>query len=205
MSKKRLTCFCEHTFEVDFPEQFSIDKTPETLEQILDGSFMSFTCPNCGKVLKPEFSFLLTDTTGDIEIAFIPEEQRAAYMNGKESFPETKRVVIGYKELVEKIKIMKNNLDDRVIEIIKFYLLQKAEQEIEHPDILFNGFDPKDPNSLIFHIHDLQSDQLGVIPIPFSFYEKNLSSLPEKVNDEQFQDILTPPYISIKKIDIGEG
>jgi hypothetical protein len=164
---------------------------------------MSFTCPNCEKTLKPEFPFVITDTSRDIEITFIPEEQRTAYMKGKKIFPETERVVIGYKELVEKMKVLTYDLDDRVIEIIKFYLLQKAEQEGEHIEILFNGFDPNDPNTLVFHIYGLHTDELGVIPIPFSSYEKNLSSLPEKENDERFQEILRPPYISIKKIYIG--
>jgi hypothetical protein len=36
------------------------------------------------------------------------------------------RVAIGYDELVEKFLIKRAGLDDRVVEVLRYYLLQKA-------------------------------------------------------------------------------
>lgn len=202
MSKKTVTCFCEHTFEVDFPDTFDVQHSPEILTHILNGTFMTFLCPKCGKTLKPEFPCSLIDSSREIEIGFIPEEQRSGYLKGTHPFPALKRVVIGYKELVEKIKIVTSDLDDRIIEIIKFYLYQKAEQEDKNIEIFFHEKESSNRNMLVFHIYGLQTDQLGVLNIPFSLYEKNADDFP---NQEPFDEILKPPYISIKKITIGES
>ncbi|MCL2472766.1 MAG: CpXC domain-containing protein, partial [Treponema sp.] len=53
--KQKIPCFCDNNFEVEVPEEINLDSDPKYLEEILDGTFMNFICPSCGKKHKPEF------------------------------------------------------------------------------------------------------------------------------------------------------
>ena len=68
----KITCFCEHSQEIEFPEHYDLQKNPETEDRILEGSFQSVTCENCGKLLKPELPARITDSRRDIDIAYYP-------------------------------------------------------------------------------------------------------------------------------------
>ena len=51
--KRRIVCFCEHSFDADVPDSVDLGKQPEVEQAILSGEFLSIRCPSCGKVLKP--------------------------------------------------------------------------------------------------------------------------------------------------------
>ena len=53
---QRIPCFCETTFSAEIPDEIDLDAEPACLDRITDGTFLNFTCPNCGKKHKPEFA-----------------------------------------------------------------------------------------------------------------------------------------------------
>jgi hypothetical protein len=53
--KKKIPCICDNTFEVEIDVEYDLDRDGKYLDEILNGSFLNFTCPGCGKNNKPEF------------------------------------------------------------------------------------------------------------------------------------------------------
>ena len=120
--KRRIVCFCEHGFDTDVPDTVDLGKEPEVEQAILDGEFLSIRCPNCGKVLKPEFPVLIEDPQAENSVFLVPELDRSAFFRGSLAYSirEANRVAIGYEELAEKFLLKRYDLDDRVVEIVKY-------------------------------------------------------------------------------------
>ncbi len=159
---------------------------------------MSFSCPKCGNEIKTEIALRLTDKNNGIDLQFLPELERINYLSGRIKV-KADRLAIGYKELVEKMLIYGEKLDDRIIEIIKFQLLEKSENK--DITIFLNHVDS---NKLIFHIHGLKPDRLGVSQIPRRVYDKINGSLMQLLNDKNIKLFTKPPYISVNRIFLEE-
>ena len=65
-------------------------------------------------------------------------------------------------------------------------------------------FDHEKDDSLFFHIHGLKPDEIGVAAIPRSFYLKVEDDLSKPAADEDYRQIIEPPYISVRKFIIEE-
>ncbi len=211
MSKRKLVCMCENEFEVDVPDVVDLSENPEVRDDILKGNFMSYTCPKCGKLLKPEFPFLLLNSGDNVNIFFIPELDRGSYFRGRLEYTvseEANRIVIGFAELIEKLSILDFGLDDRVIESVKMYLLEKAVNGNQDTNMDDRGykeliprvwFDKKTERELIFKIEGLKNDSIALAKIPIETYERFVGELDNKKN-KLLQTILSPPYVSVNKL-----
>ena len=132
--KREIVCFCEHRFDADPPEEVDLARSPELEEAILAGSFMTAKCPRCGRLLKPEHPVRVRDAGRGIDLFMIPEEDRREYLHGASppgSGGGAARVVIGYAELLEALQAVRCGLDARALEVVKYYLLNRALQEVE--------------------------------------------------------------------------
>lgn len=198
---RKIVCLCEHKFEMDFPEEITLED--EIRDAILDGSFMNVTCPQCKTVLKPELPFCLKDTSHDLDIFFIPECDRTAFLMQKLSYDigEPGRVVIGYKELVEKLKLQSAGLDDRAVEILKYYILSKAKSTSASEDI-FIYFHALQETGLVFYIEGLKDGEIGQYEVSRDLYAKAVKDLEKKEKDPAFATFLTPPYVSLNKVSV---
>jgi len=200
MSEQRqIPCYCDNLVEIEVPEEVDLASDPEAERSIREGSFLSVLCPKCGKLLKPEFPVRILDSRAGIELFLIPELERGSFLLGKSAYrlrdPQQGRIVIGYPELVEKLAILREGLDDRVVETIKFYLDQKAQSD-ESLQILFRA---KSGDKLVFHLMGLRKDEVGISNIPFSLYETIQRELATRLTQEPFDLLLAPPYVSYQK------
>ena len=191
-------CHCGEIFETDLEPELDLEKRPEIYRQILDGNFMSFSCPKCGRLIKTEVSIRLRDAAAGIDLQFLPELERTNYLAGNIGIGAP-RLAIGYPELVEKITIYGGKLDERIIEIIKFQLLEKA----ENSDIRI-FLDHLDNDVLSFHIHGLRPDKVGLSNIPFSVYDRMNENLDQLLKDDNISLFTNPPYISVNRIYLEE-
>jgi hypothetical protein len=198
--KRELTCHCGETVEADFPEEVDISSMPETIEEILNGSFLSVTCGSCGELLKPEFSTHIYDSGGRLNLYYLPELERTRYLAGKVE-TDADRVAIGFPELREKILMFSRGLDDRAVEILKFMLLEKIEDP-DQADITLVELSERD--ELVFHIEGIKEDEVGVSKVPMDLYNKIWNSLDERLQEEPFSSIAEGQYVSIHKISIED-
>jgi hypothetical protein len=197
--KRDITCYCGHEFEADFPEEIDISRQPEVCEQVLSGTFMSVTCEQCGKELKPEFPVYIYDSGDNFELYFIPEIERGAYMSGRSSYAAG-RVAIGFPEFREKCAIYQNKLDDRVVEILKYLLYEKTED----PESVTIYFESLQGGSLEFRIFGMKESEVGITRVPERLYRKVEAELDKRIQEEPFATITAPPYVSVQKISIED-
>lgn len=197
---KTITCTCDNVIEADFKDRYSAEDDDTLLDSILEGDFLSVTCGECGKVLKPEIPVRITGKNPPLDIYFVPEKERDAVLSGKKDFPDADRIVVGYPELEEKILAAVSSLDDRAVEVLKFYLLNKIDEEAEVSIYLHEVED----GNLRFRIHGLKEDEIGIVPVDRKLYDKVLSQIDELETSEDLGEVLTPPYVSVQKIYLGE-
>ncbi len=189
-----ITCFCDHEVTADFPETINLDEDRRFMDDILQGDFQTLRCPQCGTLLKPEITTVFSIPSRDLTLLYLPEQQRDPFLRGEVECSAA-RVVIGFPELMEFMKLHRDDLDARAVETIKFFLLQKCEnQEVR---ILY---DHGTSDKLTFHITGIRSDEIAVSSLPRDLYEKTMATLDERTKTEEFGFIFQPPYISINKV-----
>ncbi len=195
-----IICNCEKSFEAEVPDVIDLAHDPGVIEEILTGTFLIFTCPHCGNAIKPEFPLNIVDSTTGVDIFLIPEIDRNRFLLGLYGNDDHDRVVVGFAELVEKLQITKASLDDKAVELLKYYLLVKAGSGA-NPRIFFAKIENE---NLVFDIFGLKTDEIGIARIPRALYESACQDLASKVNEEPYKMILEPPYVSVTKIEITE-
>lgn len=196
--QKQITCNCGHEFESEISDRFDLAEDPELEDRILHGHFLSFICDQCGRNLKLEFAVQIVDAARDWELFLVPESERSSYLLGKSKYGDHKRIVIGYAELIEKLKIYGENLDDRGIELIKYYLLQKVGGN-EGISVYFENLENE---NLVFHIHGLRKDEVGLARISREIYNRTTEELEDKADKPPYSSFLTPPYVSVSQVEI---
>jgi hypothetical protein len=203
-AQRHIACFCETTFDADLPTSADMGADPEIEQLILDGSFMSLTCPGCGKRLTPEYPSRLTGVSGFGDLFLVPETDRGAYERNTLGYETGSpgRIAIGFPELQEKVLIAGLGLDDRVIEIMKYYLLTGStsaadgEQEKE-VGIVYRG---KESTRHVFNIIGMKEGEIGVARLAEELYGRIASDVETRVKEDPFQDFCAPPWVSLRRI-----
>jgi hypothetical protein len=177
---------------------------PEIEQLILDGSFMSVTCPGCGRRLAPEYPFHLTGVSSFGDLFLVPETDRGAYERGRLDYGTGSpgRIVVGFAELQEKVLIAGLGLDDRVIEIMKYYLLTGSASEGDgSPEkdvgIVYRG---KESGRHVFNIMGMKEGEIGVARLAEELYARIASDVETRVSEDPFQDFCAPPWVSLRRV-----
>jgi hypothetical protein len=199
---RHIACFCESSFDTEIPDSADLAVDTGVEEQILSGDFMAVSCPACGKRLTPEYPFHLTGvkTVGDLFL--VPEADRGAYLLGTLDYSPGSpgRIVIGFPELAEKVLIFGGGLDDRVIEIMKYYLLTgpagPGNEAAGDASLLYRG---EEDGKHLFHILGMKEGQVGVARLAGAIYAKIAADVETRVLEEPFRDFCEPPWISLRK------
>ncbi len=189
----KIDCYCGTSFEVDIKTEINLLENPEIEVQILNNNFMEFKCPGCDKILKPEYKTRFY--SDDMDILMIPEIDRDSLLAGKIKI-ESKQIVVGFQELREKLYIKKHHYDDRIIELIKLFLLEKTNTKLDIKII----FTKKEKDDLVFHIYGLKEGETGISKIPESIYNSIGSNLVERMKDPGIMELLSLPYRSVNTI-----
>lgn len=122
--------------------------------------------------------------------------ERNGYLSGRIEIPSVHRVVIGFRELVEKVQIYLEGLDDRAIEIAKSRLLQKAPEDSDAEAFFYCIEGP----AAVFHIYGLKEHEIGVARIPLEVIRRITEDLPTILAEEPAKSILAGPYVSLRNV-----
>ena len=219
--KQKITCFCDNIFEVETFEEINLDSDPAFLDSILDGSFMNFTCPRCGKKHKPEFKLSVLWPSKKIRFEVFPELDRGEFYRRKKQHADKKpyplETIIGYPEMAERLAVIRDGYDPAPIESIKYYLYVKAEEQ--YPDdeleIWYYGtsctpgasisagtsLPIKEQGTMLeFHIHGIRENEVAVMKIPFSTYQKTYEDFKRNPKSEIFSALRVRSYLSVKNM-----
>ncbi|HET6449689.1 MAG TPA: CpXC domain-containing protein [Spirochaetia bacterium] len=207
-TSRRIACFCETTFDAEIPERADLAADPEIEQLILDGTFMAVTCPACGKRLTPEYPFRLTGVKPWGEVVMVPEVDRVAFLRGALDYVGSPgRVVVGFPELSEKVLLAGAGRDDRVIEIMKYYLLTGSErsepqESAEEVRVIYRG---EEAGRHLFAIMGLREGEVGMARLADELYGRIASDVERRVAEDPFQDFCTPPWVSLRRVTGAEG
>ena len=205
--KRKITCFCDNSFEVEVPEEIDLD-TGKYLEEIQNGSFFSFTCTACGKVHKPEFPLSVFWPSKNLNFEVLPEQERGEFQRrkkdsaGKET--GTLETIIGYPELADRLAVIKDGFDPVAVEAIKYFLHLKADEQYPD-DVIDIWYYGNTDNSLEFHIHGIRANEVAVMKIPLSLYHKTLDDYKKSPKSEVFASLKLRNYLSVKNAMIPEA
>jgi hypothetical protein len=206
---QKIPCFCDNSFTVEIPSEIDLDSKPVWIDEILNGTFLNFTCPSCGKKHKPEFALKVLWASKKIWFDVFVELDRGEFYRRKKEVPDSgpalKDTIIGYPELAESILTYQDGLEPVAVEAIKYFLHVKAEENYPdvEMDIWYSGLTPE--KSLEFHIHGIKEDEVAVMKVPFSLYEKNLGDYRKHPKAEIFTSLRVRSYLSVKNMMRPEG
>ena len=137
---------CHHKFEENLPT--AIFSTGEETERIKAGDFAGLTCPSCGNEFILNYRFAYTDEINQFMIvndpAFVDRKARLAFSTSlgligaarkDELIKHTLRVTHNYDMLREKIQILEAGLDDKVVELMKYFLINNEDFAYKATDI----------------------------------------------------------------------
>ena len=197
---RSVTCHCEAVFDADLPETVDMDARPQAMTEILEGTFLSARCPECGTVVKPDLAVRVLSGSRTLDLQVIPEMERYAFYRGTVKLPQGVEAVIGYRELVERVKAVRDGLSSRALEIIKYLLLARAEQDAPEAEIVVE-YAGREKESLVFDVWGLKEGEAGVVRVPAALYEKTLSELSRKSSEEPFSKIFAGSYRSVRALE----
>jgi hypothetical protein len=207
--KHKITCLCGAVFSADADEEINLDNNPDYLDRIMDGSFMSFSCPDCGKKHKPEFPLVVQWPGKKIKFEVLGELDRGGFYRRKKDPPGI-ATVIGYPELADRLAVIRDGLEPVVIEALKYYLLLKAEET--YPDLQISawyqgsGADSSGhPESVEFHLHGIRADEIAVSRVPWTLYEKTMADYKKNPRRELFSSLRTRSYLSVQNMQRPEA
>ena len=202
---QKINCFCDFEFTEEIPEEIDIDKEPKIIDQILDGSFLNFTCSRCGKKHKPEFDIKIAWPSRNLVFEVFTELNRGEfYRQKKDDKAKTEEetalrteTIIGYPELADRLLVYRDKLEPIGIEAIKYFLHLKAEESYPDSeiDIWYIGMDK---DSLEFHIHGIKENEVAMMKVPFSLYEKYTDEYKTNPKSDLYKALITRTYISVK-------
>lgn len=151
-----MTCpSCGHVFR----EEFNTAVFSDTVEReaILKNDFGEVVCPHCNHKFILNYRFVYTDDELKYMIIndpkFVDSSNRLALVSSfklldavrKNEAKKFRRVMTAdIKDLREKILIFEAGLDDKVVEIMKYILLESDDLAIDHDDVkdfTYDGFD----------------------------------------------------------------
>jgi len=196
---KQVTCRCDAVVEVDAPDVIDFDADPSFVAKLASGDSPAAACPRCGAVVRAELPLRVVSKSRGLDLAVLPELERLAAYRGKADSGGAAEIVLGYQELFERARMVRDGLDPKAVEAMKYALQGKAEES--EPDaevsVFFNGL--KD-GALEFHILGLKSGQAGVVRLPRASYDKVAADLPAASAKEPYKSIFAGRYQSIKKM-----
>ncbi len=196
---KKFVCHCEQEIDLDIPDLLDLDASPDIMKEIVDGSYLTTQCPKCGTKLRPEFSMRVQSAKNKLDAFVLTELDRLSVYRDKADAPRGCELLLGFAELVERLKIIDAGLDAQAIEVIKYYLQGKAEESEPGADINVSFNSVKD-GKLVFHILGFSTGDAGILAIPRETYESTRADLPEMLKKKPFAGLFGGNYHSIKKL-----
>lgn len=193
--------------EGEFPVWESLNSVldPEAKADLMESCLFEYTCPKCGTLQNFTYDMLYHQMDSDFMIQLCEDEGKIArYKDMFDEFSQNAggvlkaieseykfRIVRSRNRLREKIYIFDHNLDDRVIEIMKLFLMVDiTEKNPDHVvDEMFLEISDKVPSRFAIH---LTNGQWGSCPFIQEIYDRFKEDMIDPSDDgkrEYFVDL----------------
>lgn len=199
---KETVCRCENLVKVDIQDPVDLDKSPISLEDIAEGNMPGSKCSSCGTFVWAPLPIRFEMKSKGFNVTVMPEEEKLLVYMGKSI--DKNELLLGYQELFERARILRDDLQPLVIELMKYALEAKASESSNSEEIraVYNGISEK---GLTFHITGLKTDESAVIILPKSVYDNSLNSISKNKDKEPYKTLKSGNYHSIRKLDLVDS
>lgn len=186
--------YCGKEMEVERYDALHAQQDPELRERVLSGDFFRVSCPHCKKDFMVQFPFV-----------YIDEEHKFVIWFSEEDPGETLHVLTkplssqGYRfrrcskinELIEKIQILEDGLDDVMVELAKFdCFIEFINNKKGNPEDVTSVTYQKTENE-VMKINVRTDDKGMSFLIPIAMMEEEMEQNPDlyEVENESFPEI----------------
>ena len=190
-SKQSVKCpNCSQMSDVTVWSSITVKDSADLKADLLSGKINMFKCPSCEHIALMPNPLLYHDEDKKLMISFTPTNdpvvKEQMFSNIKDSSSKSDelsklegynlRFVTDYNELLEKVLIFDNELNDKAIEVLKLMILS---QDIEKSEQRNCRFGKVCDDGLEFMIHDFIENQVYTSTVPKSSYDTVYASLIE--------------------------
>lgn len=160
-------CCTEGSFRI-FPF-VNTSQDPEAKELIFSRDLFRYICPECGEEILVSYNCTYLDPDNTFMVALITEQDTAPSI---EAAGYELRIVRSINEFVEKIALMEDGIDDRIIELYKIMLEDQFEEERQGTEILgvYYAGQNFDDKTLMFYIITGNAENVRAM-LSFDTYE----------------------------------
>lgn len=157
------------------------------------------------KTPDPEFPCQFS-VAEDKDVYLVPEMDRVAFLRGKLSYEigEPWRVAVGFPELTEKLRLLRDAWDDRVIEIMKYYLITGTSDDAVAEAELTAFYHHREGDRFVFHIKGLKKGEIAVAPLTRALYQRIEANLEQRLKNDPFREFCAPPYVCVRRLEQAE-
>lgn len=181
---------CAQMSDVTVWSSITVKDSPDLKSDLLSGKINMFKCPSCEHFALMPHPMLYHDAEKKLMISFSPTNdpviKEQMFSNVRESSSKSGeldklegynlRFITDYNELLEKVLIFDNELDDKTIEVLKLMILS---QEVDKSEQRTCRFGKVCDDGLEFMIHDFIENQVYTSTVPKSSYDTVYKSLIE--------------------------
>ena len=184
MSQKRIheiACpLCGQEQRVELWDSVVVDADPELREALLGGRLNRVECAGCRKSFRIEKSLIYQDREQDVFIHFDPLVGGRTVADAEKAFtaataelnrllppdvpPPDTHLVVEWSELVERVFLLEEGLDARLVEHVKYMMYQQNPDKLsaEKKNLLFDAQDSTD-EQLCFVVQDRATKKLEAV------------------------------------------
>lgn len=149
---------CVETGQFKRYRKIDINKNPELREKIFSRDIFIFKCPECGEEILVSYNTIYFDEENKYIICLVPEGEDVGDDYGKYRLEGyTLRIVRSINNFIEKIAMLEDGVDDRVIELYKLLFEEQFEEQRPHSrllDVFYAGRNINDDRLHFFFIAD---------------------------------------------------
>jgi hypothetical protein len=176
ISTETVTCpACDHEQEFTHWESVNVSLDPNLKDQLLRGELTTFTCNKCGAQVDVQAPLLYHDMEKQLMIWLLPGDmepempQQNGLLGGlieRFSGQFTYRVVRDLNQLIEKIRIFDDELDDKVIELLKFMLCRGDPEAAEAP-LFYDEQGESEEGQTTIRLAQVLDEEVRVVEMPW--------------------------------------
>lgn len=181
-STRELVCpECNSEQEFTIYDSVNVTLDPNAKEKLINGELNIFSCDTCGYKVEIVYPMLYHDMDGKLMIWLDPEDRLDPDKLGEKqphfgTFLDESyhyRIVSTRNEMMEKILIFDNELDDLPLELLKYYIRQTHLGKDDDPDetvLFFGGRDLIENEGEVILINKLSGPDKKSFRVPISKY-----------------------------------
>jgi len=208
---------CEHGFNV--PVTVSLRPDEPALQQLVSGRLNRVTCPECETEFLVNDPIVFRDDEKRFLVFFLPVEDTQNWRDAERQMTELAQSLFGAdlpavgaefrlaltrRAFIEKIYLHAQDLDDRLVEYVKYQLQQRDGEKLDpiRKELLYD-FSNADPNRLAFIVFDRESGRAAAgAYIPMDVYRELAETFfePESQLQRELKQLFPGYYVSVDRL-----